>query len=174
MDVLEAISTRRSVRRFTAQSVERATLAQLLEAARWAPSRGNRQPWRFVVITQPALLDLVRSVSPGAYFVAPAYLLVCFVPEESRIKESGVPDRMCDCYIAAQNVALAAHALGLGTCMVRSFSQEALREVLGIPPGVVPQLLLALGYPGDVPKVPPRRPVPDIVYEDHYGEPWQL
>lgn len=173
MDVLEAIRTRRSVRRFAGQPVEKAVLTQLLEAARWAPSGGNRQCWCFVVVTQSVLCDLIRKVSPGAMFRASAYIVICFLPEQGGAKTSAETARMYECYIPAQNIALAAHALGLASCMVASFSQAALREILGIPREVVPVVMVALGYPAETPKVPPRRCLADLAYQDRYGEKWQ-
>jgi len=173
MDVLEAIRTRRSIRRFTEQPLEKAVLTQLLEAARWAPSGGNQQPWRFVVVTQPMLRELIRKVSPGAMFQASAYIVICFRPEQRAAKTWAETACMCECYIPAQNIALAAHAIGLGSCIIRSFSQAALREILGIVREVIPVLLVALGYPAEMPKVPPRRCLADLAYQDRYGERWQ-
>jgi len=172
MDVLDAIRTRRSVRRFTAQPVEKAVLTQLLVAASWAPSGGNRQPWRFVVVTLPTLLELIRKVSPGGRFPASAYIVICFSHDEGETQACVETARTYECYIPAQNIALAAHELGLGSCLLASFSQAAVREILGIPRKTTPVIMVALGYPAEVPAPPPRRGLAELAYQDRYGERW--
>lgn len=173
MDVIDAIGRRRSIRRYSSRPVEAALFEQVLEAARWAPSGGNRQPWRFILVDDPATVELIRSVSPGALFKAPAYIMICYVPAESGAAGAGESERMADCYIAAENIALAAHALGLGTCMIRSFSVEATREVLAVPPEARPVLMLSIGYAAETPKAPDRRALRDLAYRNEYGRNWQ-
>jgi len=175
VDILQTIRTRRSIRRYAHRPVSDALLADLLEAAHWAPSGGNRQPWQFVIVTQPELCSLIRSVSPGAQFWAPLYIVICFVPAQGYKHTPGELEdvALADCYLPAQNIALAAHALGIGSCMIRSFAQAALRECLNIPHPVVPVLLLALGYPAEVPQAPRRRELDELVFAERYGRIWR-
>ena len=74
MDVLEAIKQRRSIRQFTEQAIERELLEQILDAARWAPTAGNQQRWRFIVVTDPTVKEMVRKVSPGIFATPAAFI----------------------------------------------------------------------------------------------------
>ncbi len=173
MDVIDAIHTRRSVRCFTSQEISNSDLALLLEAASWAPSAGNRQPWRFVVVKRPAIRELVRKVSPGVRHPASAYIAICFPCQAGEDGGAAEPKQMYESYIPALNIALAAHSLGLGSCILTSFSQAALREVLGIPRGVIPVVLVALGYAAEIPTPPHRLGLSDLAYRDRYGDAWR-
>ena len=79
---------------------------------------------------------------------------------------------MADAAIAAENIALAAHGLGIGTCIVVSFAEVALRTLLDLPDEVKPYILVTLGYPDETPKPPPRLPIEGIAFEDEYGREW--
>ena len=77
MDVLEAVKQRRSIRQFTEQAIERKLLEQILDAARWAPTAGNQQRWRFIVVTDPTMKEMVRKVSPGIFATPAAFIVIC-------------------------------------------------------------------------------------------------
>lgn len=77
---------------------------------------------------------------------------------------------VADCSMAAMNITLAAHALGLGTCIVKSFSHIGVKELLGIPNGVEPELMVIVGYPTSIPNPPPKEPLEKVVYLNRYGE----
>lgn len=171
MDVLEAIKQRRSVRQFTEQAIERELLEQILDAARWAPTAGNQQKWRFVVVTDPTVKEMVRKVSPGIFATPAAFVVICAekVPGASDWEEWTY---LADCAIAAQNIQLAAHALGLGGCLAISYGRTALKEILDIPAQAEPELVVTLGYPAEDPSPPPRLPLSQIVFADEYGKEW--
>ncbi len=176
MEFFEVVETRRSVRKFKPDLVPREFLRKLLEAGRLAPSGSNIQPWRFVVIDDPAVLDMVRKVSPGYYGVTPLAILLCS-DREKAYKVGGRAARdylsIVDCAMAAGYMLLAAQALGLGGCCVRSFSAPAVKEILDIPEGVEPELILALGYPEERPSRPPKLPLEEITYHNLYGKQWR-
>lgn len=176
MDVLEAIKSRRSVRRYKEDQVPSELVERILDAARWAPTGGNIQPWRFIVVKDRVLLDLLKKVSPGYLGDAPLAIVICSDKERSyRIGGPLARDYLtiADCSMAAENIALAAHALGLGTCVVKSFSHTAVKELLNITPGVEPELIVVVGYPADNPKPPPREPLEKVAYLDKYGDSFQ-
>jgi nitroreductase len=79
---------------------------------------------------------------------------------------------MADCAIAAQNIVLTAYSLNIGSCIVISFADKALREILEIPEDVQPYLMVTLGYPGETPEPPARLPISEITYRDSYGKEW--
>ena len=171
MDVLEVIRGRRSVRSFLVRPVQDELLERVVDAAQWAPSGGNRQRWRFVVVTSPATVDLIRQLTPGILGDPPAILVICSLREG----DDTIASRMggFEYAMAAQNAMLAAHALGLGACPVGSFSSTAIKELLSIPAGVEPEILIAIGHPAQEPKPPSRPTVGEVAFRDEYGQPWR-
>jgi len=79
---------------------------------------------------------------------------------------------LADCAVAAQNIMLAAHALGLGTCVALSYARSAVQEILDIPDQVKPELIVTLGHPAEDPPPPPRLPLSQIAFTDTYGKAW--
>jgi len=75
--------------------------------------------------------------------------------------------------MAAENIMLQAHALGLGTCVALSYGKLAVREILNIPEGVEPQLMMTLGYPAESPEAPPKLELREIAFLDAYGKEWE-
>lgn len=148
MDAIEAMLTRRSIRKYTAEPVSEEAINGLLEAAMAAPSAGNQQPWHFIVIRDRALLDEIPKVHPYAQMVkeAPVAIVVCGDARSTKYKEYWPQD----CAAATQNLLLAAHACGLGAVWCGVYPNEErmtpLRELLGIPDGVYPFSLIALGH----------------------------
>ena len=172
MDVFKAIRNRRSIRKFADKPIEKEQLAKILDAARWAPTAGNQLRWRFIVVTSPALKEMVRKVSPGIFSRPAAFVVICSLREGkvSRWDESLL---LADCAIAAQNMLLAAYALGLGSCIALSFSKIALKEILDIPENVEPEFVITLGYADEQPQPPPRLPLEEIAFAERYGERWK-
>ena len=150
MRVLDAIKARRSVRRFEPRGVEEWKLREVLEAARLAPSADNRQPWRMVVVEDPVVKqELLRAHGKPWLAEAPLVLVACALPWEAWRRRDGEEYWKVDVAIALEHVALAAVELGLATCWVASFDEEAVKEVLGIPSAVRVVALMALGYPAE-------------------------
>jgi len=173
MDVFEAIRDRRSVRKYKAEPVLDNLVKKLLEAAVWAPSGSNIQPWNFIVIKDRKVLDMVRKISPGYFGDAPLAILVCS-DKERAFKLGGELGRdylsVAGCAAAVQNMLLAAYASGLGTCVVKSFSSTAIKHILEIPTEIEPELLVIVGYPDQSPKPPSRRQLREITFLNRYGE----
>jgi nitroreductase len=184
MDVLEAIRDRRSVRRFTDESVSREDLQRVLEAAQWAPSWVNVQPWRILVIEDPrqkaALRETLLAKNPAAKGFDQAPLLLVLLAERGK---SGLYGKdfstdkgdwyMFDLGIAAQNMALAAHALGLGTVHVGAMNHGEAARILEVPEGFEVVEILPLGHPAFPPKAPPRKSLDEIVaFETFAGKHW--
>jgi len=157
-----------SCRSFTADPVPRATIEGLLDAARWAPSGGNLQPWRFVVATAAGRRRELAAAALGQGFVAqaPVVIVVCAVPEESG-RHYGDRGRhlyaVQDTAAAAENLLLAATRAGLGACWVGAFDEDRVRRVLGLAPGWRPVALIPVGRPAEVPGRRSRRPLGEVV-----------
>jgi nitroreductase len=155
VETIEAIMTRRSIRKFTAQPLAPELVETLLKAAMQAPSAGNQQPWHFVVLDDRDVLDRVPTANPNAAMAAhaPLAILVC---GDTRL-EMHPGYWIEDCSAALENLLLAAHALGLGAVWTgitpRVERVTAFKEMFGLPAEVEPLGLVVLGYPAQA--VPP-------------------
>jgi nitroreductase len=172
MDVMTAIKGRRSVRNFTGEPVDKDTLLKLLEAAVWAPSGGNGQTWRFVVVTETAMMKKIRMVSPGLLGDPPAVIVIAQDMALARHKGGKMgPETITkmDSAVAAQNIMLAAYEMGLGTCAIASFHPGAVAKVLGMPEGMQPHLMVSVGHPAVDPP-PPARLFDEVYwFEEYHG-----
>ena len=156
MSVLEVIRERRSVRRYNGDPVPEETLARVLEAARLAPSAGNRQEWRFVVVRDAELRAQLVEAANGQAFVGQAPVVIAACAEAgSHVMSCGQLSYPIDVAIALEHLALQATEEGLGTCWVGAFSEEAVRKLLGLPAEVRVVELMPLGYPAAT--APPKR-----------------
>ena len=149
MELLEAIRTRRSIRRYTDRPVSEEHLLAIIEAAMQAPSAGNQQPWHFLVLTDRDKLDAFPSFHPFSAMSrqAPAAILVCGDPAAGPWPDFWPQD----CSAAVQNALLAARDLGLGTVWVGIYPVEermvGCRRLLTIPDHIYPFALIPVGWP---------------------------
>lgn len=150
--VWDVIKSRRVSRTFTGEPVSDDLLRRVVAAARWASSAGNRHVHKFFITRDPHKIALVRSFSPGLLSEPPALIFV-LTDHEVAVRErlqAGDDANAVDVGTAAQNMMTMAQALGLGTCPVTSFSKSGVREVLGLPPNLTPELMLMVGHPKPV------------------------
>ena len=147
MDAIEAILTRRSIRKYTDQKISPELVEELLKAAMSAPSANNSQPWHFVIINERQILDRVpqfHAYSSMLYF-APLAIAVCGDSNVSPLYW------VQDCSAATENILLAAHARGLGAVWlgIHPIEQrvQALGKLLVLPENIVPLCIISLGYP---------------------------
>ena len=175
MEIMEAIRSRRSVRRYRSDPVPREKLMQVLEAFRLAPSWKDRQCWRVVVLSDRdrirQLGELLRY-NPGreVFDTVPYFLVVTADPEKSGVRD-GRPYYMTDIGIALQNAVLAATGLGLGTCWIGSFTEDPIREFLGVPDHIHIAALTPLGVPDESPDPRPRMTMAELVWENAWETP---
>lgn len=158
--------TRRSVREYLPDPVPMEDLLELVEAARWAPSAANLQPWEFIIVTDPETKQQVgqhaRYMGLGWPHIhqAPALIAVC-ARQTTRFSRD-------DCIFAAANIMLCAADRGLGTCWIGGFDEDLIKKLLAIPEGYVLPGFCTVGYPaGDTP-APPKRPLADMVHQDGF------
>lgn len=145
---LTNIKTRRVVREMTDQPVARERIETILEAARWAPSGGNLRPNRYIVIEDAETRRLLRLISPGMFQRAPVLILICTNWEVAAEHNLPATDRalLIDIGTAAQTMMLAAHALGLASGPVTSFSKEAVKIILNLPEHYSPEMFICIGH----------------------------
>lgn len=148
---IDAILTRRSIRKFTEKPLDKTAVELLLKAAMSAPSAHNQQPWEFVVIDDRKTLDAVPSFHPYSKMLlqAQAAILVCGKTRD--LPASGFWPQ--DCAAATQNILVAANALGIGSVWLGVYPHDELmkrsRELFNIPEDVDPFSFVALGHPGE-------------------------
>lgn len=149
MDALEAIFTRRSVRKYTDESVSEEDLKTLLEAAMNAPSANNRQPWHFIVVRKRARLDAIMDVHPYSKMLKEASLAIVVCGDSDITKTYWVQD----CSAATQNILLAARALGLGTVWLGVHSnpdrEPPVKQLFELPENIHPLCIIAVGHPAE-------------------------
>lgn len=149
MNVLEAIATRRSIRKFTEEPVSAEKIETMLKAAMAAPSAGNEQPWEFVVMDDKVQLEKVSNLSPYIKMAARSPLSIMVLGNREKEKYPG--NWMLDCSAAIQNLLLAAHAEGLGAVWCGLWPEEdrvvAAREVINAPESIIPLAVIVLGHP---------------------------
>ena len=182
MEVLEAIRTRRSIRKYKADAVDGKALETVLEAARWAPSWANTQCWRFIVVrddsTKNKLADTLNETNPARDAIRTAPVVIVAGAELGRagFKEGKTTtDKgdwfMFDVALAMQNLVLAAHLVGLATVYVGLFDAREAARILGVPPGNCVVAMTPLGYPGEAKEPRPRKELSEIVFTERWGAP---
>lgn len=158
-DAIETILNRRSIRRFTPESVDHEILILLLKAAMAAPTACNSQPWEFIVVTEPEVLACIRERLIFARYNAPAAIVVCGNTDIANNVE-GRRHWEHDCSAATENILLAAAGLGLGAVWIGVHPYPSkikpIAEVLGIPENVIPLSMVYVGHPDEV-KTPSNR-----------------
>ncbi len=159
------IEQRRSIRKFTKQPIEQEKIEQLIEAALRSPSSRSFNPWRFVVVNRPELLEKLAEVKPhGSSFLgkAPLGIVVCADPSASDVCVE-------DASIASVFIHLAAQSLDLGSCWIQIRKRDHdgsksadtyIKDLLKIPDNLMIESIIAIGYPGEVKKGHPRETLP--------------
>lgn len=148
MDVMEAVKRRCSVRSYQDRRVEEEKLRGILEAARLAPSAGNRQEWRFIVIRDKDTRGRLMKAAKNQAFVSQAPVVIaCCAQTDNHIMSCGQVCYPIDLAIAIEHMVLKATEEGLGTCWVGAFYEDQVKEVLGIPKDTRVVELLTVGYP---------------------------
>ncbi len=169
MDALDALLGRRSIRTYADAPVTDEQLEVLLRAAMAAPSAGNQQPWRFIVVRDGAQRHALAGATPYAGMIgrAPVGIVVCGDTRDEKHPGYWVQD----CSAAIENLLVAAHAIGLGAVWIGVYPVEErvanVRRICGVPDGVVPMSMVALGHPAEV-KPPAERYEPAFVHEERW------
>jgi nitroreductase len=191
MDVFEAIKTRRSIRHYKSDPIDDKTVQSVLEAAHWAPSWGNLQCWRFIVVRDPKIKsevagtlnrekidnEWVENAAAKSIKQAPVLLVICaekgkagFSADGAALTDKGDYWYMFDIALAVENLVLAAHAMGLGTVIVGGFDATKTEEILDVPQGFTVVTMTPLGIPDRKGQVSPRKRLNEVLYKDKYGK----
>ncbi len=166
MDVLEAIKGRRSIRKYKKLPISEEQVTQILEAGRWAPSRGNSQPWKFITLKNvQGRTDLAEAIPTGKFMAeAPLAIAVVVNPKASKHPEQ-------EGAAATQNMLLATHALGLGACWISVYGtgcEEKAKQLLQIPDEEWLLSIVSIGHLAETPEKG-RKGLDGITFADKYG-----
>ena len=157
---MDFIFGRRSIRVYAPGEIDDATVTRLLEAAMAAPSAMTKDPWRFMVVRQPAMLAQLAAALPGGKMLSTATLAIVACGDLDVALDRQLSFLLQDCSAAIQNLLLAAHALGLGACWVGVHPSEPavqkVKELMGLPKPVIPVAVISLGLPGEQPEARTR------------------
>ncbi len=168
-DILDLIKSRRTIKNFTSQYVSWEQVARIIDAGRHAPSCGNVQNWKFIVVDDAEKKKLIADACYEQFEIisAHALILICSEPEKAERYYGLRGERLYtvqNCAAAAQNMLLEAHSLGLGSAWIGAFDEEAVKNVLSIPEEARPQCIIAIGYAREVPPKPPKYPLETVMY----------
>jgi nitroreductase len=173
MGVLEAIRGRRSIRSFKKMNISEGTVGKLIDAAGWAPSAGDLQPWEFIIVRSPETKKMLAVAASEQSFIQEAPVLIVVCANENRVSHVyGVRGKTLYCIqdtaAAIQSLLLAAYSLGLGACWVGAFEEEEARAVLRLPQGIRPVVMIPVGYPAESPSPRSRRPKSETVHYENF------
>ncbi len=168
-DILELIKSRRTIKNFLPKYVSWEDVTKVIDAGRHAPSCGNLQNWKFIVVDDGEKKQIIARACYDQLEIisAHALIVVCAEPEKVERYYGLRGERLYtvqNCAAAVQNMLLEAHSLGLGGAWIGAFDEEIVKGTLGIPEDARPQAIVAIGYPREIPPKPPKYPMETVVY----------
>lgn len=174
VNLFETIRGRRSIRSFEKHNVPMDYIYKILDAARYAPSAGNLQPWEFVIVDDEPTKQKIAEACLGQSFIsnAPIVIVACADTERSGSKYGARGKAfysVCEVSAAVENMMLAAEAFGLGTCWVGAFDENKLKYYLKLPKAVVPIAVVPVGYPLSKPSMHKKVELSNILHFGEYG-----
>src|SRR4030042_264444 len=167
MELYEAIKGRRSIRAYKPQNVPEEIVDKLIEAASFAPSAGNIQPWKFVIARKPETKKKLAQAADQAFIEeAPVVIVVC-ANEKRASMGYGARGKTLYCIqdtaSATQNIHLTAYSLGLGTCWIGAFNEDQAKKAVNAPEEMRPVAIIPVGYADEAPSPRNRRPLNQIM-----------
>jgi len=174
MDVTEAIRKRRSIKKYLDIPVEWDKIGSILDAGRLAPSAGNLQPWKFMVVLNQENRKKISEACFQQYWMQTAPVHIVISAEFNKMERFyGVRGERLysiqSCAVAASQMMLEAINQGLACCFVSAFDEEMLKRYFKIPDFARPQVVLTIGYPAEEVPLPPKYTLNDIVHLEKFG-----
>lgn len=177
-DILKLIKERRTIRKFQNKQVSDELLNTVLEAGRWAQSWANTQCWEVVVVKDQSIKEALQKTVPEgnpsykSIVEAPIVLCLCAKKKLAGYYKGNVCTSfgdwlLFDMGIFAQNIALTAHSLGLGSVIVGLLNHEEARKIIELPDEFELVALMPLGFPSEIPNAPQRKELKSFV---HYNK----
>jgi len=162
-ETLGTIWKRRSIRKYISDLIPEQHLNLILEAARRAPTGGNRQNWRMIIITDSDLREKTAEACSHQMWMADAPAILCLVTLPGEGKVNGA--------IVLDHAILAATSLGYGTCWIGAYDGLKLKRLLGIPEDYSILCLTPVGLPAEQPEPRSRKPPVQLFMKDQFGSP---
>lgn len=163
-DFLEILKTRRSVRKFLNKPVPREMIEEIIDAARFAPTARNIQPWEFVVVSDEKMkIKLAELIENGRFIKDATCCIVVFCADTKYYLEDGAA--------ATENILLSAHSLGLGACWVAGDKKpycEEVKRILGVPTEYKLISLIPIGYPSEKSTPHDKRGLKEIIHWERF------
>jgi nitroreductase len=159
MSLVDVLLSRRSIRRYEDKEIPGDILDKILEAGRQSPSAANRQPYRFIVLTDA---EIKKKLSGGLFnrFIQTSQVTIVGCANTGAILTGKWS--IVDTTIALQNMVIAAWALGVGSCWIGDFKEEEVEHLLKIPNGWRVVALISFGYPSEHPELRSKKPISEI------------
>ncbi len=174
MDALQAIRSRRSIRAYKSKKLPNEILYTILESARWAPSAGNIQPWRIIVIEDAGKKEMLAEAADEQGFIsqAPVVLVVCSETDGCKAEYKELGEKFCVQSTAAaiENILIAANSLGAGAAWIGTFAEAKIRAELKIPDTATIDAIIPLGLANETPKRKSTLEMSDYVNFEEWGE----
>ncbi len=155
MELKDAISKRRSIRRYTDDMVSTDILLEISNEALNAPSASNMRAWKLVVLNEKETIEKVKRFSPGMGFMPPALIVIGMDKVRATKKAGPIATKefiYFDAALVAYNICLLALEYNLGSCIMASFNRTAIGKIVNFPDEICPMLMVAVGYPSKVPE----------------------
>ncbi len=173
MNVEECIKTRRSIRKYKDKSVDSEKINQILDSGKFAPSAGNLQNWKFIVVRKEEIITKLAEASFDQDWMidAPVHIVIAAEPRKAERYYGARGERLYtiqNCAAAIQNMLLTAKDLGLGSCWVGAFDEEKVIRALNMPEDATPQAIITIGYADERPDMPSRIELEHQVYLDRW------
>jgi len=176
MDLWDVLRSRRTIRKYSEKPVEFDKIVAICEAGALAPSAGNLQNWKFILLTEKEKIreSLCNACLDQECFNTAQIAIVVCADEAIMERQYGLRGKRLysvqNCAAAIQNMLLAAHTLGLGAAWIGAFNEEKLRDMLDIPDVARPQAVITLGYPAERPGDKRMRLLDDVIRFDMYEQ----
>lgn len=173
MDIFTAIKKRHSTRKYIHKDLDNHDIAVILEAARLAPSSGNLQPWRFIIVRDKHKKESIAEACQKQYWMNTAPVHIVVVAEVEKVQQFyGIRGERLyasqNCAAAIENILLTATALGISSCWVGYFNEDELGGIIGAPATSRVQAVITLGYEEFEESVE-KVPLNNIVFFEGYG-----
>ncbi len=175
LECIRKLTSRQSIRRFKSESIPESTIEELVRIGISAPSAGNRQPWRIIIVKD---VELRRQLATDAFnqnFIAgaPVVFVICAVPEESaeRYQERGRNLYVFqDTAALTLNILHGAHLYGYGACWIGAFKEDAVSKTLKIPSNMRPVSMIPVGkIDGAVPPIRQRKKPSEVIVRERFN-----
>lgn len=174
-DILELIKSRRSITKYLPKPIPWEYISRIIDAGRHAPSCGNLQNWKFILILEPSKRKDIAEAALQQYWMINAPLHIVVVAEADKAERYyGVRGERLysvqNCAAAVENMLLEAHSLGLGACWIGAFDEDKVKSIIRAEKFVRPQAIITIGYPAEIPPKPPKMVMTNVMYFNSWRE----